>query len=610
MQAPQTLESLIGRVLDDRYRIEEMIGVGGCGAVFRGRSIKLPKPVAIKVLLPDGDFARKDAQNRVRRFAQEARATSSLRHPNTIQVFDYGTTDEGLMYLVMEYLDGSTLRVVRQALNTLPVDRACHIAAQICDSLAEAHEHGIIHRDLKPDNVFLCNVHGDPDFVKVLDFGIAKMLESDSEHDDLAPQTKTGLISGTPRYMSPEQAMGEASDGRSDLYSLGVMLFEALAGHPPFTAATPIALLHKHLTEPPPAIGRGCPPELEKLIAELLEKNPTHRPANATSVAQRLRRIRTHYVTSGLATGEYERADSSSNLTRIMLDPAMISHQSSLEVAAPPRPAKRGRMALALTAAIVTIVAAGVTWIFLKSSSESSVDSAEFVGARPNGVPAETGPSSQVSTDSTHHVAGNEAGHGGPMPTTSGATGDNVRIVVSPNPTDAGSTATAAADVIHDRGAHLAAGSGQGMQTPTDVAPGVKLSDDVVKLQIDAETKLLEPVDSDQPRQLAVSSKPGGAQVVANGVSVCETPCTLPIRDLLEPIRVEVRKDGYVPMVYSLGTQGQMSVADAVEAGLSADLQRKMSGTVANTKKSGSKGSGEKKPALNPNTPSKYDDTW
>ncbi|NUN16029.1 MAG: serine/threonine protein kinase [Myxococcales bacterium] len=609
MQAPQTLESLIGRVLDERYRIEEMIGVGGCGAVFRGRSIKLPKPVAIKVLLPDGDFARKDAQNRVRRFAQEARATSSLRHPNTIQVFDYGTTDEGLMYLVMEFLDGSTLRAVRQALTTLPIDRTCHIAAQICDSLAEAHENGIIHRDLKPDNVFLCNVHGDPDFVKVLDFGIAKMLESDSDHDDLAPQTKTGLISGTPRYMSPEQAMGEPSDGRSDLYSLGIILFEALTGRPPFTAATPIALLHKHLTELPPAVGNGCPPELDALVAELLEKNPVHRPANATVVAQRLRRIRTLYVTSGLITGEYESTASSSNLTRIMVDPAMISNQSSLEVVAPPRSVNwRG---LGLAAAVVGVISAGVAWMLLKPQPHQPDTLAKLVDDSASNPSTTPSPGVESPNEVTQYK--------GRTATTNDLTllanrnGETANNVVSALPQSADVLAGAqAAKTEPNRGTTggSEADAGQ-MQPPSNVvASDVKLENTDTKLPEDHENKPADPTENDQPRQLAVSSDPVGAEVIANGISICETPCTLPIRDLTEPMHVEVRKRGYTSMVYPLGASGHMSIEAAIETGLVAVLNQKATDKTAGGKKQGIPKNNPRKNSQSGTTPSKYDDPW
>lgn len=241
-------DKLPGTMLAGKYKILKKIGEGGMGSVYIANQEPIDRKVAVKVLL--GKLAEDEIS--VRRFEQEARAISKMQHPNTVTIYDFGRTvdahDEERLYIVMEYLKGRTLTQVLRADGQLSGSRASRILRQVCASLADAHTAGIIHRDLKPDNIFLTEVGGDSDWVKVLDFGVAKLADSESA----GTLTQTGMIFGTPKYMSPEQAEGKPLDFRADVYALGVILYELLTGRPPFVADTPVGLLLKHISQPPP----------------------------------------------------------------------------------------------------------------------------------------------------------------------------------------------------------------------------------------------------------------------------------------------------------------------------------------------------------------------
>jgi serine/threonine-protein kinase len=276
---------LLGKVFVDRYEIVELLGRGGMGAVYRARHIAMDSQVALKVLRRE---ASTDLDS-IERFYREARAASRLAHPNTIRVFDFGQSEDGQLFLAMEYLEGRTLRAEVRRVGRMDPSRVLRIAEQIARSLGEAHEKGIVHRDVKPENIFLMTMIGHPDFVKVLDFGVARTLAGES-------LTRTGLAIGTPAYMSPEQARGERVDGRSDLYSLGVMMFEMAAGIPPFESSTPMHLMLKHISEPPPRLsdvcGGGIPPDFEALVHQLLAKVADDRPHDASALLDRIAVLR------------------------------------------------------------------------------------------------------------------------------------------------------------------------------------------------------------------------------------------------------------------------------------------------------------------------------
>ena len=292
-QSPKTppkrpTDRLIGAQLAGKYRILQKIGAGGMGAVYTAVQDPIDRQVAIKVLLRTlaGDEVA------VRRFEQEARAISRMQHPHTVTIYDFGRTDsdgDERLYIVMEHLKGETLAQVLRADGVLVPPRACRIMRQVCASLADAHAAGIIHRDLKPDNVFLTEVGGDKDWVKVLDFGVAKLVDSKGA----GALTQTGMIFGTPKYMSPEQAEGRPIDHRADIYAIGVVLYELLVGRPPFVADTPVGLLLKHIAEPPPPFadirpGVAVDRRLESIVMRALAKSPEDRPQTAVEFGRAL----------------------------------------------------------------------------------------------------------------------------------------------------------------------------------------------------------------------------------------------------------------------------------------------------------------------------------
>jgi eukaryotic-like serine/threonine-protein kinase len=272
-----TGDSLIGSTLAGRYRVEARVGSGAMGAVYRAEHAVLGRRVALKILNRD----RLVGGDTVQRFRREAQALSALHHPNTVRVFDFGASDEGMLYLAMELLEGEALtdRIVREG--PLPVQEALDIIQQVLRSIGEAHGQGLVHRDLKPDNVFLARVqHAPVPIVKVLDFGIAKAIEGERAIDQF--ETLDGTVFGTPRYMSPEQAAGKPLDLRSDLYSVGIMLYELLSGHPPFVDNDAVVVMARHIREQPVPVCRAAPtrpipPSLEACLSKALAKKPADR---------------------------------------------------------------------------------------------------------------------------------------------------------------------------------------------------------------------------------------------------------------------------------------------------------------------------------------------
>ncbi len=273
-----------GTVIDDRYRVVRKLAAGGMGEVYLAEHIQLEKPIALKVMLPS--LSRAPAL--VARFKREAIAASRIGQQNIICVFDFGQTQDGSVYFVMEYLDGETLTRVVAREGAMRMARVIAVASQVARALAAAHAQGIVHRDLKPENVMLVQQAEQPDFVKILDFGIAKVGAAHAEGDS----TLAGTLLGTPRYMSPEQAKALTVDARTDIYSLGLIAYELVTGRPAFTAETPSSLLVKQVTEPPPPLRPGpieeVPAALEDLILQMLAKDPSERPQTMDEVVKRL----------------------------------------------------------------------------------------------------------------------------------------------------------------------------------------------------------------------------------------------------------------------------------------------------------------------------------
>ncbi|NVB41686.1 serine/threonine protein kinase [Pseudenhygromyxa sp. WMMC2535] len=277
-------EALVGQVLSERYRVDERIGVGGMGVVYRATHVMIGKAVAVKVLRPRHAKQREIAT----RFAQEARVASSIKHPNIVDISDYGTTATGSPFYVMELLPGHSLASEIRQLGALEPERAVRLVCTIARGLAAAHAAGIVHRDLKPDNVFLVPATAEaPEQVKVLDFGIARDIGRDIR------LTVTGSVVGTPEYMSPEQARGEEVDLRADLYSLGIILYEALTGRLPLEGDTQVGTMTKQVYDLPPPLREIDPsfaaaPHIEAVLARLLAKPRSERPGSALEVVRLL----------------------------------------------------------------------------------------------------------------------------------------------------------------------------------------------------------------------------------------------------------------------------------------------------------------------------------
>jgi serine/threonine-protein kinase len=266
-----------------RYRLKRRLASGGMGDVWVAYHAGLKRDVAIKILKPE---EQERSASALPRFEREVRATAELVHPNTVRVFDYGITEDGLRYYVMELLEGETLARHVANFGPLAPARAVHIIGQAARALGEAHEHGIVHRDIKPENLFLTSMGGEHDFVKVIDFGIAKDQNAD------ATVTGTGWVLGTPSYLSPEVAMGKPADARSDVYALGAVLYFLLCGQPPFEDDNVGALVFAHIHERPLApsrkLGRQLPTDVEAAVMRALEKAPESRFATAMDFAMAL----------------------------------------------------------------------------------------------------------------------------------------------------------------------------------------------------------------------------------------------------------------------------------------------------------------------------------
>ena len=283
----QTLiDPLIGTILDDKYRLEERLGGGGMGNVYKARHLTLDRAVAVKIMHPR---LVEDESARIR-FEREAKALGRLQHLNAVSVTDFGKTPDGLVYIVMELLQGRTLRDILAREAPLEVARAVSLMLQATAAVAAAHEAGIIHRDLKPANILVTQSTDVPSIVKVLDFGIAK-LAAETIDDDQMALTQLGTMLGTPRYMSPEQCDGLELTPAADVYSLGVILYEMLTGMTPFSGPTPLAIALKQSTEfprPPREIVASIPEDLERLTLHTLEKAPEDRPPNAAALRNEL----------------------------------------------------------------------------------------------------------------------------------------------------------------------------------------------------------------------------------------------------------------------------------------------------------------------------------
>ncbi len=315
---------VVTQLVGSRYALEEVIGRGGMAEVWRGHDTRLDRPVAVKVLRPD--LARDPAFQS--RFRREAQAAASLEAPNVVAVYDTGEDEQGVPWIVMEHVAGRTLRDILATEGRLLPQRALEVAVDICSALEVAHQAGIVHRDIKPGNVMLTS-QGD---VKVMDFGIARAAAGNE-----STMTRTEAVIGTAAYLSPEQARGEHVDARSDLYSLGCLLYELLTGTPPFVGDSAVAVAYQHVREdpvPPSTYVTGLSPDVDAIVLTAMAKNPAHRYADADAMREDLLRA---------AAGE-----------RVLAVPVLLA--DGPEETVPARPEHRPRLVWSVYGAVLTLL--------------------------------------------------------------------------------------------------------------------------------------------------------------------------------------------------------------------------------------------------------------
>ena len=384
------MEKWLGRTIAGRYQVRRIVGQGGMGAVFEATQQPLGRRVALKVVrraLADDELA-------VRRFVQEARAVAHLQHPNIVVLHDFGAEPDGALFLAMEFLDGESLRARLRARGRLPWRETLPIVLDVARALEAAHGRGIIHRDLKPDNVVLTTMGARGDFAKVVDFGVAKLVE----HAAGEKLTGTGMAVGTPGYIAPEQVNGVGDDPRSDLYALGVLWFEMLTGREPFAAATPMAVVIKHLHEPAPspsafAPDAGIPAPIEAIVLRLLAKDPADRPASATALLHEIERL-----PSAPSVPSATPSTPTMPATRIEVPtPASLATSTATPAtalvapaASPPRPvAAKSRMgcvpAMLIAFGIAAVTLIVVTTLVVVAKSERDARSVHRVGGGGGG---------------------------------------------------------------------------------------------------------------------------------------------------------------------------------------------------------------------------------
>lgn len=384
--------AVLGRTLDGKYRLDAVLGKGGMGTVYFSTRMHIGDTVAVKILQSSnvGD------PNASVRFRREAQMAARLKHPNVVSIYDFGISNDGLMYLVMEMVEGQSLRQLIKQQGPLTTTAAATVATQVCAALDEAHRQNIVHRDIKPDNIVLQS-RGNDLHVKVLDFGIAKLRDMQTSN-----LTQTGSVMGTPHYMSPEQCMGEELDHRSDIYSLGVVLYEALCGVVPFNSPTPSAVVIQHVNQAPPSLrsmNLSIPLEVEETVLHALAKRREARPQRAGELAQEM--MSAVYASAGVSPSKtiasnVSRASSvpasAAPLPTIRLSTPILGNQPASTPSGPvfpsypvqvPQTKKRVGLWIAVPLLLITVIGIAVAAFVLLSTQNETTTNTDDAVAKP-----------------------------------------------------------------------------------------------------------------------------------------------------------------------------------------------------------------------------------
>jgi len=550
------VDPLLGTIFAGRYRVERIIGRGGMGAVYQATQLAVDRPVALKILKTE----LADDLKEVARFQQEARAIATLQHPNTIRLIDFGATDDGSLFLVMEYLEGEGLASVIKREAPMEPKRVMHIGLQILEALSEAHNAGIVHRDLKPENIMLTEVFGKTDFVKLLDFGIAKVAENAG---DAAHLTKTGMFVGSPRYMAPEQVRSQWVSDRTDIYALGALMYEMLCGHPVFSADTPTGYLIAHVQQPPDPPTRGdklLVGPLVDFIMQCLEKQPDARPAGAVAAIEALRACLAHpapaVATDQPALGETRAApapfgdataprSAHTQGAPAPTDPAQKSPTMGGAIPVDPvstglrSDAARSRSRALLWGALAATVVLGATAAFLLTRGDRpTAQPSEAPAKVAHATPAASAPAAQADQAPPPPAAAADAPKG---------------AGTAPTP-DAGSTlpedaAPRSPSQPHDASASQASDAA----TPTaaaDAGPSPQAPESQPKATADAGAT--QPPPKLEVRVVNVTSQPSGATVLMGGNVIGTTPLKVQWTAGSPPPTLTLRRRGRKPKTVSL----------------------------------------------------------
>ena len=370
------VDPMIGRLIGEKYRVIDYIGGGGFGAVYRAEQEPVGRLVALKVIKK----SNQDEEELRARFLREARSAARLKSPHIVTLFDYGEEPDGTLYMVFEFVEGRTLKAILIEEKTLPIDRAAQYAVHILEGLSVAHVAGIIHRDLKPANIMLAKGAWGYEEAKVLDFGVAKMLEVDA-NDPLQASTRRGLVLGTPHYMSPEQARTVGVDARADLYAIGTLLYVMISGKPPFTGETTFAILQAHVQKPPedPINELDAPDAFKAILLRALQKKPEGRYQTAREMAAALAPFaRTPLSESG--SDSYSDSDSQA-LASLTPDSAFALQSRDSQISLPSeeiqQPRRRAPLLIAFS---VILVGSIVGWLLMNQGAQSPVPLSQDAG--------------------------------------------------------------------------------------------------------------------------------------------------------------------------------------------------------------------------------------